>query len=119
MNAVTRAYDLGAPLARLADQVQPLLLLALRLYIAWVFMKAGDVNGSPALASPASGDRTSTTSVASALYSSGSRKLVTSAPATTMKKVSSMTRMRALKIKSSCSRVMGLVLLVEIRKSFA
>jgi len=41
MNTITRAYDLGTPLARLADQVQPLLLLALRLYIAWVFIKAG------------------------------------------------------------------------------
>jgi putative oxidoreductase len=41
MNAVTRAYDLGTPLARLADQLQPLLLLALRAYIAWVFIKSG------------------------------------------------------------------------------
>ncbi|MDP2870441.1 DoxX family protein [Methyloversatilis sp.] len=41
MNAVTRAYDLGTPIARLADQLQPLLLLTLRVYIAWVFIKAG------------------------------------------------------------------------------
>ncbi|MBP6097512.1 MAG: DoxX family protein [Methyloversatilis sp.] len=42
MNAIiTRMYDLGAPLARLADQIRPLLLLALRLFIAWVFIKAG------------------------------------------------------------------------------
>jgi putative oxidoreductase len=41
MNAVTRLYDLGAPLARAAGMLQPLLLLALRIYIAWVFMKSG------------------------------------------------------------------------------
>lgn len=41
MNVVSRAYGLGNPLARLVDQAQPLLLLALRLYLAWVFIKAG------------------------------------------------------------------------------
>jgi hypothetical protein len=42
MNAIIiRMYDLGTPLARLADQIQPLLLLGLRLFIAWVFIKAG------------------------------------------------------------------------------
>ncbi len=41
MHAVFRLYDLGAPLARLADLGRPLLLLALRLYIASVFFKAG------------------------------------------------------------------------------
>lgn len=41
MNAVLRLYDLASPLARFADFGRPLLLLALRLYIAWVFFKAG------------------------------------------------------------------------------
>lgn len=41
MNAVIRLYGMGAPLARLSDQLQPVLLLALRVCIAWVFIKAG------------------------------------------------------------------------------
>lgn len=41
MNAINRVYDLGTPLAGLADRLQPLLLLGLRLFIAWVFIKAG------------------------------------------------------------------------------
>lgn len=41
MNAVVRLYDRFTPLAALADQVQPLLLLALRVFIAWVFIKSG------------------------------------------------------------------------------
>ncbi len=41
MNAVTRLYDLGIPLARLSDRLQPLLLLAFRIHIAWVFIRAG------------------------------------------------------------------------------
>lgn len=41
MNAINRMYDAGAPLARLSEQLQPLLLLGLRLFIAWVFIKAG------------------------------------------------------------------------------
>lgn len=41
MNAVFRLYDLAVLLARLADSVRPLLLLALRLYLAWVFFKSG------------------------------------------------------------------------------
>jgi len=41
MNAVIRLYDFAAPFARLADFGRPLLLLALRLYIASIFFKAG------------------------------------------------------------------------------
>lgn len=41
MNAVLRLYDFALPFARLADCGRPLLLLALRLYIASVFFKAG------------------------------------------------------------------------------
>ena len=41
MNAVLRLYDLATPFARVADLGRPLLLLALRLYIASVFFKAG------------------------------------------------------------------------------
>jgi putative oxidoreductase len=41
MNAVLRLYDFALPFARLADLGRPLLLLALRLYIASVFFKAG------------------------------------------------------------------------------
>jgi putative oxidoreductase len=41
MNAVLRLYAFAAPLARLADVGRPLLLLALRLYLAMVFFKAG------------------------------------------------------------------------------
>jgi putative oxidoreductase len=41
MNAVLRLYDLATPFARVADLGRPLLLLALRLFIASVFFKAG------------------------------------------------------------------------------
>lgn len=41
MNAVVRLYDRFTPLAALADHAQPLLLLALRVFIAWVFIKSG------------------------------------------------------------------------------
>lgn len=41
MNAVLRLYDFALPFARLADYGRPLLLLALRLYVASVFFKAG------------------------------------------------------------------------------
>ncbi|WP_374336551.1 DoxX family protein [Methyloversatilis sp.] len=41
MNAVTNLYQRALPLAHLADLGRPLLLLALRLYIASVFFKAG------------------------------------------------------------------------------
>ena len=41
MNAVVRLYDRFTPLAALADLLQPLLLLALRVFIAWVFIQSG------------------------------------------------------------------------------
>lgn len=41
MNALFRLYDLSAPLVRAADLLRPLLLLALRLYLASVFFRSG------------------------------------------------------------------------------